>query len=495
MRVPIPDDWDGEKWVCYQIQWPKSDKWTGILLGLLSYPMRGRFWDERTGSITSVQSIGWDIWSKSGNLLPCADNGGDSGGVDNGATSPCTGISEGDGGEGLDDEGGCDVPSVSWLAIENGILYMYFGPCCKIAVGSFDDLESGAGRDLPDDFWDGGDPGSATYSACGKAYAVQAVVNKIIEASFSALGENPWSMISYVQNVVGYDLDNNWLAALIADVGIGAALGDDWASNYDAIEQQRILCKLVTLFAADGAGVPTSAAFEEIKQIFKSEIYPLPKWQYWDQAINALGRSDMDTVAKLGATDSSRDCACPPEQYLVDFGADLEWSQVWDFRVELPTSYVWRGSNSQQTLGVGLWSCPGATDDFTQTEIEINLLNNNNGPSSVKRIAMVFQTRGDENWDDSQHSGLATEDNVTFPNALLVADLIAAVGENPATAGIWTLQKTVNWAVGGTEPDVVKVALRAYHPPDNNNPCESQYSCVIIAAGLAGTGVNPFVAP
>lgn len=70
-RVPIPDDWDGTSYCCRLIQWPSSEQWTAILLGLITWPMRGRFWDERTGTVTVVQEIGQEIYQK--NVL---DGGG-----------------------------------------------------------------------------------------------------------------------------------------------------------------------------------------------------------------------------------------------------------------------------------------------------------------------------------------------------------------------------------------------------------------------------------
>lgn len=59
--VPIPDDWDGETWDCMLLAWPSSVQWYAILRGLLTTPGRGRFWDERSGSILAVQAIGREI--------------------------------------------------------------------------------------------------------------------------------------------------------------------------------------------------------------------------------------------------------------------------------------------------------------------------------------------------------------------------------------------------------------------------------------------------
>jgi hypothetical protein len=59
-QMPIPET-DAE--VCeYIVCWPASEKWQGILRGLLSTPTRGRFWDASTGSIIDVQDYFKTIW-------------------------------------------------------------------------------------------------------------------------------------------------------------------------------------------------------------------------------------------------------------------------------------------------------------------------------------------------------------------------------------------------------------------------------------------------
>lgn len=66
--VPIPGDWDGVSWCCHVVDWPASEQWQAVLHGLVATPTRGRFWDERTGTITDVQDVGLEIYSR--NLLP-----------------------------------------------------------------------------------------------------------------------------------------------------------------------------------------------------------------------------------------------------------------------------------------------------------------------------------------------------------------------------------------------------------------------------------------
>jgi len=71
--MPIPDDWDGEQWCCHVVEWPSSEQWTAILLGLITTPQRGRFWDGRTGTITAAQAVGLQIFQR--NLLEVCEMG------------------------------------------------------------------------------------------------------------------------------------------------------------------------------------------------------------------------------------------------------------------------------------------------------------------------------------------------------------------------------------------------------------------------------------
>ena len=130
MRVPIPDDWNGIDWHCIQIEWPESPQWTGLLIGVLTLLTRGRYWDERTGTITDVQAIAREIFDRAYPFVSC------DGDIITPPVLPDLPSGYG-GGNSLDDEESeNDMPAVTWLEIdENGTLYMYFGPCCKIEVG------------------------------------------------------------------------------------------------------------------------------------------------------------------------------------------------------------------------------------------------------------------------------------------------------------------------------------------------------------------------
>jgi len=213
----------------------------------------------------------------------------------------------------------------------------YGGPCC------FEDLDIGAiaseGEDNvgPDPL----NPSGATdfpYSACGKAKAIVDSIYLIVASGYSAVNEWPWQWISYVENTVGYDLDNNHLIGMFAEINAGLALdlgygiGIEASDVNDPVERQRILCRVVDLFDDNAIGVPDSATFEAVKGCFKAEMWPLSLWWgMFEYAINALGRVDMDTIAKMGAAQIAN-CDCVAD--LTDPTGEWSgtWAHFWDLR-------------------------------------------------------------------------------------------------------------------------------------------------------------------
>lgn len=56
----IPDDWDGETFKCFRVNWPQSEQYEAILLGSLSKPAYVDYWDPSTGdedeAATAIQT-------------------------------------------------------------------------------------------------------------------------------------------------------------------------------------------------------------------------------------------------------------------------------------------------------------------------------------------------------------------------------------------------------------------------------------------------------
>lgn len=265
MKLPIPDDWNGQDWTCVEIQWPNSAKWLAVLAGLLSQPMRGWGWDEQTGptlpevSIPTVQAIAWDIWLRNQPFNSC------SGVPIVTPPEPQNGLYPAFGGMEVYDDMPCiDISHL--LKIEDGVLYARDSCCEWIAIGRIAGLNQSIGDDPTNPT---GDP-NFTYSACGKAAAIVNMVYKIIEASFDVASDPlllPTQLIGKVEQAVGYNLDNLWLSMLVLNAAASLALSQTYDDIASGVEKQAIICQLKNMFADDASGVTSSAMFEERKSV------------------------------------------------------------------------------------------------------------------------------------------------------------------------------------------------------------------------------------
>jgi len=347
MKVPIPQDWDGQTWRCVRIEWPDSLEYRAILGGLLSYLMRGRYWDEQTGSVQDAQGIGWQIWDRNEPLIDCEGNPVP---ILNGTGS----ISTGGGITLLEDEDMGQV--VTEIKIVDGKLRVYYGHCC------YDELDISSAivaqaQELSDDPLNTENDPNFVYSACGKAKAIVDIVFNIVAAAWDELDTLPafWQVIPNIERAVGYDLDNGALIKLMGNVAATDALGYTASDFQDANDKQRILCQLVSRFADTSAGIPDSGEYEAVKAVFINEVLSL--WEptasgMFEWALDALGRVDMDAVAKLGAGDTSAQCDCPEAEW-PEIPTLYDWVHVYDFRTGL---HGWEDVQTMWVSGYGFYN-------------------------------------------------------------------------------------------------------------------------------------------
>jgi len=353
----IPTDWSLEtgQWEHYCIAWPRSWEWYIQLKSLMFALTRGREWDELSGTIATAQAIGWEIFNKNHLLLNLCGEQDNSSEPQNGASGAFGAGSAYDGEE--DNQMGQVVTDVT---IVDGKLTVWFGPCCSKTLDGF--VTGPAGQDLGDDPLNPTHDPDFTYSACGKAWAIVDIVYKIIQAAWDEIDTLPdiFSIIPHIESFVGYDLDNNHLIDLMSNVVASDGFGYSAADFQDASDKQRILCRLVSLFANDAAGVPDSAMFETIRSIFYSEVNSAMEFTaatMFNSAVNALGRVDMDTAAKLGAGDATRDCDCGGGFLLQETTPDANgWYLGVDRHAEVTTAggygAMWIGTPPEDVYGV-----------------------------------------------------------------------------------------------------------------------------------------------
>lgn len=325
MKIPIPTDWNGDTFECYTIQWPNSPEWRSILRGLILSPARGRFWDERSGSVSGAQIVGLQIDTLNlplttcdGLIVPCTEptipRGGDFD-LDNLEFCACE-----------DDDMACtDCPPIK---IENGSLYWF-------NCGEWQLVGDIGGAPQPEvvDPWpndENGDP--PTLSACGKAKAVYDAVLAVANGFDAAGGEPPWKWVGRVESELpGYDLKNTWVVSgVLALINLLALY--ELEEIFNDYKLGSSLCRLVSIFGADQAGI-TDEQFAAIKQVFTSE-FGLILSQPYTVAINAIGQTSLSTIAKLGASDTTADCDCP--EFIPPPDETVPDANGWYWSVPLP---------------------------------------------------------------------------------------------------------------------------------------------------------------
>lgn len=237
MQQPIPDDWNGQDWVCVQIDWPDSQQYIALLFGFLTELTRGRYWDKKTGSIKDAQNIGIQIATRNLPLRLCetCQDGNDSEPQFYGMASEDIGEDE-------------EMSSIQWLTVEDGKLYMHFSPCCKVPVeGEFSSIID----DVPPDT--NTDPADPQTWACNKAYWIADtlidVASDVVDV-IAGLGA-VYNMYSPAHKVLAqfgstwqttqlvcaaYVADATEIETMLTDPDLAAWLACGWHTNFAATD-------------------------------------------------------------------------------------------------------------------------------------------------------------------------------------------------------------------------------------------------------------------
>lgn len=335
MKIPIPDDWDGESWECYQIQWPKSDKWLGQLLGALSLYSRGRYWDEATGSILDVQAVGRAIFDRNYPLSKC-DGSPEVPGEETTDTERAVRVALGYWELECDDMACIDISDL--LKIEGGVLYALDNCCNWVAIGSISGADSvpvPPTNPLEDPE---SDP-PQTWYACGKATSLVDTLVAILTDAIAYYSSDPWEFRAQMAtnwSHLGQDLialTNLWgyLQIFLSVLDGGYIKGDPIPDL--------IKCKLVVHL--ENTSTVSDDEYDHVRSSIRSALYDyygsLPilgslgaeaVYQIWDAACDMIGRSDIKNTMLLGAG-TEGDCDCP--DLPAEVPSDLDWFHEYDF--------------------------------------------------------------------------------------------------------------------------------------------------------------------
>jgi len=385
MKLPIPDDWNGEDWRCVKIQWPDSPYWRAILTGLISTPSRGRLWDEDTGTIIDAQAIGRLIFDRNFPYTACDDE-----------QPPCPECPPEDTETDTAARHMVSAALDSWeydampcidisglLKIENGHLYARDSCCEWIDIGPVGTTEA-----LPPTLWDD-DPTPPTYYACAKADAIINAMLAVINGVYDAANDwNPLSWIGTVESYVsGYNLSNTVVASMLAQVPIAAAVGVSQSDITNATKVQTLRCQFVSVLQSDNSAL-TQQQYDALQGIL-SGVFGVVAGNMWLLAQAALGKGNLSNIAIAAATNADANCLCPNQnEDELDVPAGFTWHHQYDFRLD---DYDWTllsSPNSVYTAGVG-WQTLAIERYFNAPQVRktVEFLS---GSADVRYIGMVL---------------------------------------------------------------------------------------------------------
>lgn len=316
MKLPIPGDWDGKQWRCVEIQWPDSPYWWALLLGFITTPMRGRFWDEKTGTIASVQAVGQQIYEKNQPWQSCC---GDDGSIDDGdglADEVIRYIYAGSGVESEEDFMGwlCGV-NPSAFRIENGVLSVKNFCGEWVEIGPLTSPEDIPPNPIPIE-----DP-VTPYSQCGKASSLINAAAAVMATAIEYADDEAdfYSQVVGAYNAQGVKPGRADVYLLQLDVvAVLAVLADSTVLNENLIAKFK--CKSwVGMDASTPAGTEDEVAwiYSSIRSVCYDEaidtISAALLWAAWEQVIQAMGTNDRLTLLSKGCQDFTSECDCPDE--------------------------------------------------------------------------------------------------------------------------------------------------------------------------------------
>jgi hypothetical protein len=379
---------------------------------------------------------------------------------------------------------------VTDVQIINGQLRVFFGPCCYRDLGSIQDIiDSGTESDIDPPWEDVVD--DPVYSACAKATAIVEAIYDLVEIGFTQTDNGPWQYIGNIEGAFGYDLDNNWVLTMMGDIMFNYLTSNmSFGDTMNSDQKQSIKASIAALLADDSSGVPTDTLFQQIRLAFGSVMTFDNYGPIYTNAIDAIGRRDLDAIAKTGALENtSYDCTpvTIPTVLFDGYGADLAWRYVWDLRAGVGNWTI--GTSNHWEDGVGVWGDSGTTQNYVNILLTQAIDQLNNG-STITMIGVAFELIGDENYDPGECQ-IGTED-VQLMTSL---DWTAVTGNNPTVPGFYQFVKGALDPLGGTETQL-RANIRCYHPePGVQHPDELAYSHRMVGLLFGGTGPGPLSSP
>lgn len=350
MKLPIPHDWNGKDWLCLQVQWPDSIEYRALLAGFLSYLGRGRAYDEKTGTITTAQEIGWEIFNRNMPMHACV--GQNQPEQPNIGELPCDWCYEGVNEECGDM--GCCIDALEW---RNGELW--YRMC-----GKWDKVEGGQGLlVLPtdgDSVVETTDPATQENWACSKAKIIGDMV-WLTAASLLAHGDDAdiWNIVGNVEEDTGLDLiDANVFATVVTWSLIDLAI--DMQDVLTDGNKQEFICRLAKVLDGSNNDLGDNQ-FSQIADVAKQVAAGSPLARaFLVSVVACIGLQEFRKYTRLAVL-TEQDCTCPEVEVPI-IPSGYTWAHYYDFMLVDDFDWLGIGSTVYQ-LGEGFTANVSAYGD------------------------------------------------------------------------------------------------------------------------------------
>lgn len=295
MKVPIPDDWDGSE-VCIKVIWPNSQQYIGILNGLLTQLTRGRFWDEKTGSIKDAQAIAWYFFEKNYPFRLC------DGGIitdDTGNWFPCYSLSDYEDCE--DNDMGCVLPpGVIRVNSETGVLQY-------LTCEGWRDVESWSGTVITNPPPTDNEVDPVEGYSCNKSYGMAVLFATIVGEVVVALNSSA-AVYTQRQNVW------NVIRSYDAIFGLAASIVEQWNADSaieTAVADSNFVAWLACIWsgATENTGDLTQDEYNRMVSMLATQ-YTLNQRNFIATIMAAIGLSRFKWWAQSSYDDTAT-CTCP----------------------------------------------------------------------------------------------------------------------------------------------------------------------------------------
>lgn len=467
MINPIPDDWDGVTWRSVCIEFPESDHWLALLNGMLSQFKRGRFWDERTGSILDVIAIGSEIWDRNADLPDCEGN----------PTPPeiieiirhvgCQ--------DGLEDEEseenfmGCGpIP----FKEENGKLYYYH--CCEW-VEIF--ARNGEASSEVEDPYADNDP-APTYSACSKAKAIVDIIYGIADVVWENQNAAPWTYVGLVEDyVIGHnDLDDNQIiSAFLTAIVINTMY--DFSDIFDPSDKAQLLCGVAALLDDTAAGI-TRAQWDQMIGIINT-IYGEGIDDFFRACAESVGPSDMREITALMSLEAGYNCDCP--EVLGDPTGgwdDCTWVHFWNYAIDDYTA-VPGNVLTVYAANQGFVDWADESTRYAKTGVDVPFISES---ATLLRVWFKFHVGIGFDWSGDTFR-MTTDAATVFGPQLPGGDPVTSGGDITLESGVYRELTAGDNKVSIIMEGHVNSPIDGATDPDSPR---------LIAFAIGGTGTDPF---